>query len=673
LSLSKLEHDLRAFCEAWIATRPGAQNGLTHAGIASLRKKLSAPGGETLEVETTLESSAPELPPSGRKRLPQWAIGYLEPFLEPLDPNSPEKLCWRMPPWAGIREALVFLAFTVFFLAYGLTPFFGGDGLGLVGADEPRYAQIAHEMLGRFDAAHTLKEQLSACVTPYLYGHPWLEKPALYYWRAMFLFKDFGVHDWSARLPSTTFAFVMISLIYLHMRRFRPGGHLDAALITVACAGIMGFARGASTDMQMAAPLAIGLLGWYAWYETDSKFWLFDIYFFTGIATLAKGPVAPFLATVIIAAFALLRREWSILRRSLWWPGVALYFAMVLPWFIAVQHQNPTFFREFFLEHNLLRFATDRYRHAQPFWYYLVVVLLAMMPWTVIAVRALADGILTSVAEWRLRHSRNGKPCANRPGDAFPEFLVLWALIPIVFFSFSRSKLPGYILPSLPPIAILTGDYLFRRRQQGLNRWVLLGHAALCGVTTMAVLLLPWFVAHGKQMPPAHAIIAAALAASGAALLILIVVNGFGVARLRLVTTAVLVVLVFFLYGAGPFFGIPEAGATKRVIHLLDRSYSARPLADRLDALVPADETIAVFKVRPQTEFGLSFYRNREVVNYDQGGVPDGQHLLVVRVAGRGVDPETTADLEEYLEGRPYEQLFTWPEQGLVVYLVGSR
>jgi len=172
----------------------------------------------------------------------------------------------RLPRWATIGEASVFLAFVLFFLLYGQTPLVGGDGLGLVGADEPRYAQIAHEMLDRFDSAHTLKSKLSACVTPYLYGKPWLEKPALYYWRAMFVFQDFGVHDWSARLPSATFAFFMVALIYLHMRRFRPGGHLDAALITVACAGIIGFARGASTDMQMAAPLAIGLLGWYAWY-----------------------------------------------------------------------------------------------------------------------------------------------------------------------------------------------------------------------------------------------------------------------------------------------------------------------------------------------------------------------------------------------------------------------
>ena len=598
----------------------------------------------------------------------------MEIIQEPSAQDSPQGWRPRLPRWGTIREASVFLGFALFFLVYGQVPLVGGDGLGLVGADEPRYAQIAHEMLVRFDSAHTIKSRLSACVTPYLYGRPWLEKPALYYWRAMFVFQDFGVHDWAARLPSATFAFIMVALIYLHMRRFRPGGHLDAALITVACAGIIGFARGASTDMQMAAPLAIGLLGWYAWYETDSKFWLFDIYFFTGVATLAKGPVAPFLAIAIVAAFAFLRREWSLLRRSFWWPGVLLYFAMVLPWFIAVQHQNPTFFREFFLEHNLERFASDRFQHQQPFWYYLVVVVLAVMPWTVIAVRALIDGLATSAREWRTRHFSRCQPCNGQPGDAFPEFLVVWALIPIVFFSFSQSKLPGYILPSIPPITILTGDYLFRRRQLGLNRWVLVGHAGLCGVMTLFAFLLPWFVAHGRETPPVHALVVALLASCGAASLILVVVKGFGVGQLRLVTTGVVMVLVLFLYGVGPFFGIPAIGQTKKVIHLLDDAYSARPLAERLAGSAPADETVAVFLVRPQTEYGLSFYRNREVVNYKESGVPDEQHLLVARVTGRGgVDLHTQAALEEYLEGRPYEQLFSWPEQGLVVYMVGSR
>ena len=602
----------------------------------------------------------------------------MEAFQNPSDPVEhelvePEPLHKRLPKWSTVCEATVFLAFTVFFLLYGVTPMLGGDGLGLVGADEPRYAQVAHEMLGRFDAAHTIKERLSACVTPFLYGQPWLEKPALYYWRAMFIFQEFGVHDWSARLPSVSFAFIMAALIYLHMRRFRAGGHLDAALITVACAGVISFARGASTDMQMAAPLCIGLLGWYAWYETGSKFWLFDIYFFTGVATLAKGPVAPFLALVILAAFAFLRKEWSILRKSLWWPGVGLYFAIVLPWFIAVQHQNPTFFREFFLEQNLQRFATNKYQPMQPFWYYLPVVILATMPWTVISVRAFIDGIQTSVAEWRLRHSKNPKLKVSRPGDGFPEFLVLWAIIPVVFFSLSRSKLPGYVLPSIPPITILTGDYLFRRRGPGLNRWVLAGHAALTGLLAFVGFLLPWFVAHGAEMPPSRPLIVALLAAIGAALLIVIVVNGFGVARLRLATSCVLVVLLLFFYGIGPFVVIPAWARTKHVIHELDRTYSARPLAEKLTGYAPESETVAVYQVRRDVEYGLGFYRNHEVVNYQESGVPAGQHLLVARVTGsHDADLHTRAALEEFLEGRHYEALFSWPEQGLEVYLVGE-
>jgi 4-amino-4-deoxy-L-arabinose transferase-like glycosyltransferase len=467
----------------------------------------------------------------------------------------------------------------------------------------------------------------------------------------------------------------MVALIYLHMRRFRPGGHLDAALITVACAGIIGFSRGASTDMQMAAPLSIGLLGWYAWYETDSKFWLFDIYFFTAVATLAKGPVAPFLAIVIVCAFAFLRKEWSIVRRSLWWPGVALYFAITLPWFIAVQHENPTFFREFFLEHNLERFATNRFQHAQPFWYYIPVLLLSVMPWTVIAIRALLDGIQTSVAEWRLRRLNPGKPAPSRPGDAFPEFLVLWALIPIVFFSLSQSKLPGYILPSIPPITILTGDYLYRRRRPGLNRWELIGHAGLCAVMSIFGLLLPWFVSrHSAEMPPTRVLAVALLASAGAALLIIVVVKGYGVARLRLATLGILIVLMFYLYGVGPFFGLPAVPATKRAIHLLDRSYSARPLAQHLALLAPPNETVAVFRVRRDVEYGLAFYRNHEVVNYENTGVPDEEHLLVARISGRGgVDLHTPAALQEYLEGRQYQQVLSWPEQNLEVYLVSSR
>ena len=514
----------------------------------------------------------------------------------------------RFPALGEVAEAGTLFVLTAFFLFYGLVPIFGGDGLGLVGADEPRYAQVAREMLTRHDY-----------VTPVLWGHPWLEKPALYYWRAMFAFREFGVHDWSARLPSASFAFMLVVLIYLHIRRFRNGGQLDAALITASCAAILGFARGASTDMQLAAPFCIGMLGWYAWYETNSKFWLFDIYFFVGAATLAKGPIAPVMALVIIGIFAILRREWSLFRRSLWWPGILLYFAMVLPWFIAVQRRNPTFLRVFFLEHNIERFATDRFEHYHPFWYYVPVMLLGLTPWAVIAVTAFVDAVRGSIDEWRVRRAKFLYVGHGRAGDAFPEFLVLWALVPIVFFSFSESKLPGYILPAVPPLTILCGDYLNRIRSRGLKPWLLVLHALLTGILTMFVLLMPLHLHDPEAVPPRIAIIAASMVGVAAAVLILITVAHFGLKRMRIATMTPMVILLLYMFGIGPVFGIGPINGTKRNINLLDMTYSARPLAQILDEISPSPGPVAVWRVRRDVQYGLSFYRNSRVMNYDVG------------------------------------------------------
>jgi 4-amino-4-deoxy-L-arabinose transferase-like glycosyltransferase len=568
---------------------------------------------------------------------------------------SPASLLARFPVLETVLEASTLFILTAFFLFYGLVPILGGPGIGLVGADEPRYAQVAREMLARHDY-----------VTPILWGKPWLEKPALYYWRAMFSFREFGVHDWSARLPSASFAFILVTLIYLHIRRFRRGGQLDAALITASCAGIIAFARGASTDMQLAAPFCIGMLGWYAWYETDSKFWLFDLYFFVGAATLAKGPVAPFLAIVIIVAFAALRREWSVLRRSIWWPGVMLYLAMVLPWFIAVQKRNPNFLRVFFLQHNLERFATNRFQHEQAFWFYLPIVLLALTPWAVLAIAAFSDAVRQSVAEWRARRAKYHYMGNFRAGDAFPEFLVLWALVPIVFFSFSDSKLPGYILPSIPPLTILTGDYLNRMRERGLKPWLLITHALLTGVLTAFVVLLPLHLQRPEALPPVNAIIAGGMTGFAAAVFILITVYRFGLKRLRIATMTPMVIMLLFLFGIGPFFGIHALANTKRNITLIDLTYSARPLAKILAQITPPEGTVAVFRVRRDLEYGLSFYRDQKVVNYELNGVPPQQHILVVR--------ESYIDqLRPLLTGRTYEPLFTYPAQNLVVYSVAAR
>jgi 4-amino-4-deoxy-L-arabinose transferase-like glycosyltransferase len=574
----------------------------------------------------------------------------------------------RLPSLATVREFVVLFAVTGFLLLFGLVPIFGGDQLGLVGADEPRYAQIAREMLtAHSDACHAVNAKMvprslrmedvrnslhcisAGTVTPILYGKPWLEKPALYYWRAMSFFKEFGVSDWTARLPSSSATLALVVLIFLHMRRFRPGGHLDAALITVSCVAIVAFARGASTDMQLAAPFCIGMLGWYAWYETGKKFWLFDLYFFGAAATLAKGPVAPFLALSIILLFAGLRREWSLLRRTIWWPGVSLYLIMVLPWYIAVQKRNPTFYRLFFLEHNLERFATNRYQHHQPFFFYIVVLLIGLIPWTVIAIRALVDSIDVSIAEWKVRHNPSRYLGHTRAGDAFPEFLVLWALFPIVFFSFSGSKLPGYILPSIAPITILTADYLNRVRREGLPTWLLWSHAALCAVMIFVLVLAPQHMKYETLVPSAQWLAIAAAAAIFFGALVLLIVRRCGISQICNATLIPVIGSLVFVLG---FYGKE-----------LDINYSARPLAREIQRRAPDVKLVATNSIKRDMDYGLAFYRNQPMIHYETDGVPDAEHLLVVRA-------NDTADLDRWLNGRIYTPVFLDESQGLEVYRV---
>src|SRR5262249_58182506 len=128
---------------------------------------------------------------------------------------------------------------------------------------------------------------------------------------------------------------------------------------------------------------------------------------------------------------------------------------LALPWFVAVQLRIPQFFRVFFLEHNLARFGTNLYQHAQPFWYYIPVFVLSTLPWTVFTLPALAQTIGSGIRRVR------GKSETDQE-DWLALFLLLWIAIPIVFFSISRSKLPGYILPAIPAAALLTAVYLPR-------------------------------------------------------------------------------------------------------------------------------------------------------------------------------------------------------------------
>jgi len=498
--------------------------------------------------------------------------------------------------------------------------FYGLGNFGLVGADEPRYAQVAREMLRNNDF-----------VTPTLHGSPWLEKPALYYWRAAAAFRTFGPHDWAARLPSATFAAALVIIIYFHMRRFRPGAQFGAALITAASAAIIGFSRGASTDMQLAAPFAFAMLGWYAWFETGKKFWLFDLYFFLAVGTLAKGPVAPGLALFIVLIFAIVRRDLKLVWRTVWWPGVLIYSVIVLPWYIAVQMANKDFFKVFFLQHNLERFATDLFQHKQPFWFYLPVLLLSLMPWTIYAIAALASAAKQTWRDWRSSFPGRVRE-SEQVGDSFPEFLVIWALFPILFFSFSQSKLPGYILPSIPPCSILTADYLHRRKRAAMRTGLLFGHCLITALLTTGVLLVPHLVLDPKSVPPKPALTYASAVGAAVFCFIFFLVRRRG-ARMLLWTTIVPVAF-------GVFFLLHYAG------RILGAAYSSRQVAGYVekierDNLQTRIRPVAVLDTRRDVEYGLGFYLDQRIERYERGEVPLVDHILVAR----GGEHDTIAKL----------------------------
>ena len=510
----------------------------------------------------------------------------------------------------------------------GFLFFYGLGSFGLVGADEPRYAQVAREMLARHD-----------WVTPVLYGQPWMEKPILYYWRAMVAFSLFGVNDFAARLPSATLAALMAVFTYFWSWKFRPNARLDAALMMVSSALVIGFARAASTDMSLAAPFTIGMLSWFAWYKTGHRAWLTVFYVFIALGMLAKGPVAPFLAGAIIVAFAFMRRERMLILRTLWVPGVLLFLLVGLPWYIAVQIRNPQFLHVFIFEHNLARFGTNMFRHKQPFWYYLPVLLLGVAPWTVFVVTAIVD------AAKRMR-----KTIAD--DDGLSTFLVIWTVLPILFFSISQSKLPGYILPSIPPALILAADYLARRWESGERPafWMIALHVALVSILIAVLFLAP------AQLMRAAAPVQAMMLAAGAgtvcfiAIAVAVLLRGYPM--LRLATVVAMVLAVGFII---------------RVLSpVIDMTQSERVVAATVQELAPKVHTVATFKARREVEYGVAYYRNQPVKVYERLEIPDEEHVVICRTG-------CESELREISPGRAIQRIGEVPTQRLEFFSVGAR
>jgi 4-amino-4-deoxy-L-arabinose transferase-like glycosyltransferase len=516
----------------------------------------------------------------------------------------------------------------------GFLLFFGLSFFGLIGADEPRYAQVAREMLARHD-----------WITPTLGGKPWLEKPPLYYWQAMLAYRIFGVSDWAARLPSAVDATLMVVVTYLFLRRFRPGFQLDGALMTASAAGIIGFARAASTDMPLAATFTIALLAWYAWYESKSRRFLALFYCFLALGMLAKGPIAPLLAAVIIGIFAAATSDYHLFARTLWVPGIVLFCAVVLPWHIAVQIKNPEFFRVFILQHNLARFGTNLYHHPEPFWYYLPVTLLGLIPWTVFVVASLAETVRIWWTERRqiLDLER-----------ALDVFLVIWLAVPVAFFSLSQSKLPGYIVPALPAGTLLLAEYVRRRVAEGESPRILqiVLHAITAAAPIVPALMIQYLILQHRLPWGRGAEISVTFAAVLAIGIALTLRTKLGLGALRFITLVPVVLAIAALLR----LGTPA----------LDSMLSARPLANEISHLETKPLPLAVAGVSRETEFGLAFYRNQIIDRYESGEIPTDEHLVVA------LEGSQTA-IAKQVAGRRVSYLGSFAPQGLDYYWVSAE
>jgi 4-amino-4-deoxy-L-arabinose transferase-like glycosyltransferase len=225
-------------------------------------------------------------------------------------------------------------------------------------------------------------------------------------------------------------------------------------------------------------------------------------------------------------------------------------------------------------------------------------------------------------------------------------------LFPVVFFTFSKSKLPGYILPSIPPLTILAGDYLNRIRRAGLSNWLLWSHAAACALVTFVIVLAPQHMVYDTLVPPARWLLIASAAALLVYFSVVKTIRIGGITQVRNATLFPVLAALVFLLG---FHGQD-----------LDLNYSARPLARAMQQKAPEARLVAVQNVKRDIIYGLAFYRNEQPIEYSVDGVPTDEHLLVVPA-------NDTPEMEHLLAGRVYQQIIEYPARGLQVYKVYAK
>jgi 4-amino-4-deoxy-L-arabinose transferase-like glycosyltransferase len=304
-------------------------------------------------------------------------------------------------------------------LAYFLY-FFGISAAGVIGPDEPRYASIGHDMARTGD-----------WITPRLWGIPWFEKPALLYWMIAAGFRSGLSPDLAPRLPVALLSLAFLGLFWWVLwREFSCMIAWASTLILATSAGWCLYSQSGVTDIPLSATFAAAMLLSIPWISKRDTRLLPVAAALFGAAVLAKGPIG-----IVLAAPLALR--WRDLLDWLRPRALAPFLAVAAPWYLLCYWKNGrVFIDEFFWKHNLGRFTSPELQHGQPWWFYIPVLAVLFIPWTPLLVLVAANA---------------------RAADSRRRFLLLWALWPLVFFSLSVNKLPGYILPALPAFAALSG------------------------------------------------------------------------------------------------------------------------------------------------------------------------------------------------------------------------
>ncbi|MGZ5083010.1 MAG: phospholipid carrier-dependent glycosyltransferase [Usitatibacter sp.] len=323
----------------------------------------------------------------------------------------------------------------------------------LANPDEGRYSEISREMAASGD-----------WVTPRLNGLKYFEKPPLQYWATALAFEAFGANEAAARLYVWLAGFATILVVgYTALRLFDAATALASMLVLVSSPYFMALGGIVTLDMGLTlwttATLACLLLAESSRPSVaESRRWMLGAWVAVALAVLSKGLVGIVFAGAAVFFAMVLARDASVLRRMRWGAGLALAAAIAVPWFVAVSRANPEFAHFFFVHEHFERFLTQEHRRVQPAWFFVPIVLAGFLPWAFALPAAIARA-------WREEAGRAFAPL---------RLSILWSAFVLAFFSASGSKLPAYVLPLFPPLAIVLGCYLAAADPRRLAAWVAL-------------------------------------------------------------------------------------------------------------------------------------------------------------------------------------------------------